>query len=112
MKKTKALITAGLLVIMGCHASRQISETLVPNMAQAATIYPGYTPAQFAEGEKLYIQKCTTCHNKKDPKVHNQAEWEKIVPKMVSMANKKSTNIDSSSKDLILKYLVTMSLSK
>ncbi|MDB4107804.1 hypothetical protein N8368_02715 [Bacteroidia bacterium] len=111
MNKIKALIIAGLLVLVGCHSSKQVSQALVPNMAQAVAIYPGYTPEQFAEGEKLYIQKCTTSHNKKEATEHNQAEWEKIVPKMVSMANKKSTTIDISSKDLILKYLVTMSLS-
>ena len=51
-------------------------------------------------GRELYIYKCGSCHNLYLPDKYTRQEWIPIMDKM-----QKRAKIDSSQKDLILKYI-------
>ena len=55
-------------------------------------------------GRKLYVKKCSSCHNLYLPTKYNNQEWIGIMEKMQVKAK-----IDSSQKELINKFLVTAS---
>lgn len=53
-------------------------------------------------GRELYISKCSTCHNLFLPNNYTKPEWLLIMSKM-----EKPAKIDSTQKDLIMKYVDT-----
>lgn len=73
-------------------------------------LYPNYTLAELNQGKTLFDEKCTICHGSKSPTSETPAKWKKIVPEMSVMANAKVEVINSVQENLILKYLITMSM--
>jgi hypothetical protein len=53
-------------------------------------------------GRKLYVKKCSSCHNLYLPSKYNSLEWQKNLEKM-----QKRAKIDSTQKELINNYLIT-----
>ncbi|HET6245481.1 MAG: hypothetical protein H0V01_13420 [Bacteroidetes bacterium] len=74
-----------------------------------ANKFPDYTLADLNLGKAHFEQKCGSCHGLKKPTSRTEEQWNKIVPRMVHKANKKTLKIDEGQQELILKYLVTMS---
>jgi hypothetical protein len=74
--------------------------------------YKGYTLVDLTGGEALFEQKCTQCHGLKNPTKRTADEWAEIVPKMAHKADNKRgvSKISSNDQQLILKYLITMSM--
>ncbi len=74
--------------------------------------FENYSLAEFKEGKTLYETKCNTCHSLKNPTSYSEEKWTAIVPKMVSMSNKKySTSIiNASDEEKMKRYLITMSI--
>jgi len=73
--------------------------------------FPGLTIEDLYKGKLIYEQACVKCHAMKNPTSRSEDKWRKIVPKMVLKANKKAGKelIDSNNREVLLKYLVTMS---
>lgn len=108
----KIILLVATVILVGCFSVKTLTTPSQQDVDRVASKFPNYTLAQLNEGQALFQQKCTSCHKLKNPTAHNEKQWKKIVPKMVSKANKKTTVIDATTQDLILKYLVTMSNAK
>lgn len=107
MKKT--ILALSSLLLIGCAV-----KLTAPTQADAdrvQTKYPNYTLAELNQGKAMYEQHCAECHGLKNPAKFKESELQKYVPGMVRKYNKKfpSHPIDDQTKDLILKYAVTMS---
>jgi cytochrome c5 len=72
----------------------------------ASEKWPGITSQELAQGQALYEQHCGNCHKLYHPASRTEKEWNSVVPPMADKAK-----IDDKSETLILKYLVTMSIS-
>ena len=81
--------------IYGCKSS-----LYVPQNAAVTTLNDS-TLQELKLGRKLYIMKCSGCHNLHLPEEYNSMEW---VDNLDGMQNK--AKITSEEKNLILKYLL------
>lgn len=108
--KTKILTALLVLFITSCTSVKLLNPSQA-DLDKVKSKYPSYSLTQLNNGKELYEQKCGTCHGLKNPVSYNEAQWIDIVPNMTKMANKKEEKINSNQEDLILKYLITMSLS-
>ncbi len=109
-KSLKVLVV--ISVLLSCSASKTVLLPVSQNEVDLVkSKYPDYTLNNLQEGKTLYEQKCSTCHGLKKVTSHDEEQWNEIVPWMTKKANKKKPQITTEQEDLILKYLVTMSVS-
>ncbi len=106
MKRT--IIISAMILLAGCATVKLITPTQA-DVDRVLSKYPGYSLAELNEGKMNFEHRCTQCHKLKNPASRTEEQWNKIVPRMVQKANKKSEVIDAKTKDSILRYLVTMS---
>lgn len=105
----KKIILASLSVLLvSCAVKLVIPEQTDVDRVQ--TKFPNYTLVELNQGKAAYEQYCAECHRLKKPTKFTEEEWKKIVPKMVKKSNKKFPDnlIDEPTKELILKYVITM----
>jgi uncharacterized membrane protein len=105
----KGIIIFSVLFLTSC------AKVFVPTQSDAdkgAAKFSGLTLAQLNEGRTMFKQKCTECHLAKKATSKDEEQWRKIVPMMAqkSMKKKESKQITGPEQDMILKYLVTMSI--
>jgi cytochrome c len=102
--------------IVGCFASKStVVDPEAPDPQEivnnAVSKFPGYTLAEFNQGESLYETKCTLCHTAKTPQNFTEEQWSKLVPGMAAKANnKKAAGLTKADEDLIYKYVVSIML--
>lgn len=100
------LIFTVLSILVACSA-----KLLNPTQADADRMqsqYPGYSLAELSEGKMLYEQHCGNCHKLHNPKSHNEAQWQEIVPEMAKKVNKNGPVLDATGEEKILRYVITM----
>lgn len=115
MKKIFLLLALASLV--ACKSKKTTtSSTVAVNPSPkpdpvgiGATIYPGYTKADFDSGKSLYENNCGNCHELKKPAALNESMWKGAVANMAPKVNLNAGReiIGEKEKDLILKYLVS-----
>lgn len=107
MKKT-LLITA-TIILTGCMSAKFATPSQT-DVDRVKTNYPDYTLAELTQGEKLYKQHCGLCHKLQKPSSQSEDGWKKIVPPMISKANRKENiTISTNDQENILRYVITMS---
>lgn len=111
---TKTIIIFLLQFTLLSFISQTNREPTQEDVARGSKVFTGLTLSDLIKGKTIFELHCVKCHALKDPESQTQEEWYPIVPKMVRRANKKAGKeiIDSTSANLILKYVVTMSLAK
>ena len=108
--KLKNLITVmmGLTLIWTCSPKTSVATQKVnkPNVTDTKA-----TSNEFASAKIMFETTCIKCHALKDASLYTAEKLQKIVPKMVIKANKKSgsTIINSEQEALLLKYLTSIS---
>jgi hypothetical protein len=100
MKKILGVLT--ILIFAGCAV--HLMEPVDADAVRGGEKFPGITLDELQHGKFLYERHCEQCHRLKKPASRNEDGWNKIMPKMALKAK-----IDVPTKDLILKYLITMS---
>jgi cytochrome c5 len=107
----KKLFVISLLSILTACATVKLIPPAQSDVDRVSSKYPGYTLANLNSGQALFQQTCNRCHRLKNPTSRNEAQWNKIVPKMIQKLNKKEGRIviDDKQEQSILQYLVTMS---
>ena len=81
-----------VLLIISCGTNLYIPT--VDNVTAGATL------DELAEGRKLYVEKCGSCHLLYNPNSYEREQWKIEVDEM-----QERTKIDDHKKELILKYL-------
>jgi cytochrome c5 len=104
-KRLRFAIVAASLIILGSCAAKKAVVLSQTDAERAATKFPGATLASLNEGKQHYENNCGTCHGLKSPTSESEAEWRNIVPDMAQKAK-----VDSKTEDLILQYVITMSM--
>ncbi|MFL5728692.1 MAG: c-type cytochrome [Cytophagaceae bacterium] len=107
--KSKVVAALSLFFLASC-AAVQLATPAQTDVNRVKTKYPDYTLAQLNDGKALYEKNCANCHALKNPSSRNEEEWKQIVPGMTKKANKKGAAIDAAQQELILRYVITMSL--
>lgn len=95
MKKTIIALLASWLLLSQCRV-----QLYVPT--EANTAKNNVTLVNLQEGRKLYINKCSSCHNLHAPGKYSPEGWQKVLKKMQPKAK-----ITDSQKDLIFGYLTS-----
>lgn len=99
------LVPAALLAaaLSGCAGSRAIPDPTAKHLEYAERGgYPSTLPA-LKNGRKLYVNRCSGCHNLHKPTAFNSKEWPQIV---LDMQNNAEINEDQV-RD-ITRYLVAV----
>ena len=109
--KVISLILITGLILIGCKATLLLVPT-ESDVERGKSKYPDYTLTQLSQGKLLYEQNCQSCHNLKKPTSRTEEEWKAIVPNMSKQVNKTSMVLKNTEQELILRYLVTMGLTK
>lgn len=112
MKKAHLIIIA-TLILAACGTTRLIQPTQA-DAERGAQKYSNLTLADLNQGKAIFEQNCSLCHGLKKPASRNEEQWNKIVPNMTAKVNKKkgAETIDSHSQDILLRYLITMSMAR
>ena len=110
MKKTLYVIVGLLLVLAACSTVKLVQPTQ-SDVDRGVQKYSNLTLADLNQGKAMYERECGLCHGLKNPASRNEAQWKKIVPKMVVKTNNKKQKIviDEKSEEILLQYLITMS---
>jgi cytochrome c5 len=114
-------LTAVFLLIAGlaaCHASKNSTTTKTtpppsdktvvevnPELVSAQAKVPGITMQELTDGKKLFVERCSNCHELKNPGDYTAQQWEPIVAKMT----RKAHISDEGQKLLIRNYVVAYS---
>jgi cytochrome c5 len=93
---------AGLFLFACSNAKKSTTPVVEPVVKESKTT----TSSRLDQGEALYGEKCSTCHELMTPSNYSEQSWKKIVPNMTVMANKKTEKINAEQEQLILEYLV------
>lgn len=106
-----SVLSIGLLVACSTTKSTKSSVMSQTDVERGAKTFSGLTLDELNSGKLIYEENCGTCHGLKKPSSENADGWSHHVPEMVVLVNKKagSEKIDAKKKDLILRYLITMS---
>ena len=104
------ILSLFVLILSACSAT-----LLIPTQADVDRVgskYSGYTLDELNKGKAIFETNCNKCHGLKSPTSRNEKKWTKIVPKMVKNVKRISgkNKLDEKSQELLLKYLITMSL--
>ncbi len=103
----KKLVVLFVVVISAC--SVKLAPLTQANADKAAAKYPAITLSELNKGKETFESKCTMCHGLKNPGKKTATKWDATVTQMVNRANKKTEKISANDRDLIMKYLVSMS---
>ena len=106
----KLLMMISLLMLGACKPVQLVTPTQA-DVSRVSQKFPGITVDELNEGKSIFENNCDLCHRLKNPVKKNEKQWHRIVPKMVRRVNwiRKENGIDSTSKQILLKYLITMS---
>ena len=86
----------------GCLAG--MLPQVTPGQAEwAGQHWPGADLAQLSEGRRLYVNRCSGCHNLVLPGARELDQWRQILPKMAVRAQ-----LDEGQRELIWRYIQTV----
>ncbi len=98
----KTFLVALLMVSAACAV--QLPAPTAEDAVRASARWPGYGDRELAEGHRMYILNCSSCHTLYRPMAYTEHAWEELFPEMAEEAR-----LDSTESDMILKYLLVMS---
>lgn len=102
MSPGRALSAA--LILAGCAGTRDIPDPTAKHLEYAEKAgYPATTLRALAYGRRLYVSRCSGCHELYRPGAYPSARWPRIVLDMRS-----SARIDADQVRDITRYLVAM----
>ena len=102
MKKLIRLFISLLLLGLPWACAGLLPEPRVEDLARSNTSYPGLQLLDLRQGRALYMKNCAGCHALHAPSQLDSFQWERIMSKMQLKAK-----INDSTKDSIMKYLLT-----
>jgi hypothetical protein len=118
IKNYKTIFLIGCIAIVAecCKSTQSASsaksttttakiDPLVPvesDLAIAKLHWPGTTLDELNQGYSIYADKCTDCHDTKEPQDFTVYEWNAIMPKMGRKAH-----LDSIQYKAVLHYILT-----
>lgn len=88
-----SLIVATVLILGAC-SPKTAEVVVVEEKSEFPTV-------DVAEGNKLYLENCGKCHKFKTIANYDEAQWNKIVPKMAAKAK-----LDLAQENKILQYVL------
>lgn len=107
MKTKKARMhfrLAAAALLAGCSGARFVPDPTAKHLEYAEKAgYPATTLRALAYGRRLYIDRCSRCHELHQPGAYSSKEWPRIVGEM--QADAKIS--DDQARD-ITRYLVAM----
>ena len=108
MKKT--FLVVSILILAACKPVQLVTPTQA-DVDRMSDKFPDLTLEDLNMGKSTFQEDCHYCHRLKDPESKSEKRWNRIVPKMVKRVNwiKKEDGIDSTSQEILRKYLITMS---
>jgi cytochrome c5 len=102
--RAAALTAAFAAVLSGCAGSGAVPAPTAKNVEYAGRNGQVTTLATLKVGRKLYIGRCSACHNLKNPKSLAPAEWPEMVERMASNAK-----LTPDQQRAVTQYLVSVS---
>lgn len=74
-----------------------------PTMLQNATSrWPSATADSLEHGRQLFLAHCNECHDYPDRTAYNDADWQRIIPRMG-----KKAHLDPADTELVLQFVQT-----
>lgn len=105
----KLFVVVPMFVLAACGSAKLLTPTQA-DADRGAQKHQGLTLAQLTNGKALYEQHCQTCHALIAPSKESEAEWQKAVPSMSKMVNKKAGKevLGAKEQEDILRYVLVM----
>lgn len=92
----RCALALGALLLGACAGSVHLPE---PTEALARHV-PGTTLAELTEGRRLFVARCSGCHNLPSPRSHRADEWAAEVAEMGKRAK-----LSEAQQGLVTRYL-------
>jgi cytochrome c5 len=105
------IFVVALATLAACSSKKSASGTVAAaaltqaDADRAAAKFPGATLASLNDGKNHYENNCGKCHKLHAPADFSEEKWKKVVPPMSGKAN-----VDKNTENLILQYVVTLSV--
>lgn len=96
-------VTAAGLLAIGLAVACAQAMLPVPTAADARRLEPTWPEASveaLAEGRRLYLSHCGSCHRPYEPGAHTADQWAIEVPEM-----RERSHLDAARADKVLRYL-------
>ena len=109
--KTKTILISITVVLMSA-CSVKLMDLTQTDAERGSAKFKGATLETLNQGKSIFQENCNECHGLKRPSSRTEERWNKIVPTMVKKLNLKMGKevIDAKKQELLLQYLVTMSI--
>lgn len=104
MKKS---IVISALILSSC-ATVNLLPPSQGSLEKVKSKYPEATLSDLQEGQVIYTTNCTKCHGTKNPEKYSSQEWDKILPRMISMVNKKEMILKDKDQIQLSKYVYSV----
>jgi mono/diheme cytochrome c family protein len=99
------LASMGMIaLISGCAGTKTVPMPTAKDVEYANRNGQATSLAALNQGRKLYIRRCSACHNLKDPASLTPADWPEMVDRMATNAE-----LNPDQKRAITQYLVGVS---
>ena len=102
--KFASMRAALAILVLAAGCAGRLPPPTEADALRAAARFPGTTVAELSHGQKLYIDRCSSCHALPDPQHKRPDEW----PKMVDEMKERSRMSDGVASE-ISRYLVVAS---
>lgn len=103
----KIILLSSLFLVFSCGDSKTIVVTQA-DADKVVKMYPEVTTEKLLLGQKLYQEKCSTCHKLYSPRKFSEARWKKYLPDMA----KNYAKIDRKTEEAISMYVYSFSKDK
>ena len=103
----KVLFTFASLLLISCGSTKLATPTQA-DVDRGMKKYPDLTLEALNTGKANFETSCSKCHGLKKPGSKTAAQWEAVVPRMATKAEKKAGGkvvIDTATRESIVKYL-------
>jgi hypothetical protein len=95
---------AALLLLLAVGCAGQLPPPTEADALRASARFPGTTVASLAHGQKLYVERCSSCHALPLPHHKSPDAWPKLVDEM-----KERSRMSDATAQEISRYLVIAS---
>ncbi|HSD28943.1 MAG TPA: hypothetical protein VLL75_16710 [Vicinamibacteria bacterium] len=103
MRPHRRLATVALAAGLGAACAAGLRHASPADVALVAARWPGTTVEDLERGRRLYVRRCSGCHNLVLPSAHSPRRWPELVDEMV-----KEARLRPGERDDVVRFLVAV----
>jgi cytochrome c5 len=104
-RPASALLLIFAAAFAACVSARALPVAGPADVKVGASRFPDITPAELADGRRLFANRCGSCHRPPAPESQTPDDWPGHIHEM-----KQRAHLDDAEARLVERYVVTMAL--